>query len=170
MRLHTHTPDAQNLLSCIDRKGQAYIRSIPSHPICEEVTDAYTQDMPCRSEGNNQEEDHAPNYQIRIRFQVDHHLVWILKQQVRRRRRRCCHQTGDQLRKPRHRLQELLAEEQCYVEDVVIEDNNSYICNLMLVQWLYISSILFPIMYCVVFAIVQNVIFYVGGFEKIVRL
>ena len=41
-----HTPDAQNLFTCIHRNGKSYLRSIPSHPICEELTKAYIQDIP----------------------------------------------------------------------------------------------------------------------------
>ena len=50
-------------------------------------------------------------------------------------------------------------EKHCYAEDIVIEDNNSYIYNLILVQWLFFNYMLISIMYCVVFAIVQIVIF-----------
>ena len=40
-----HTPDAQNLFTCIHRNGKSYLRSIPSQPVCEELTKAYTEDM-----------------------------------------------------------------------------------------------------------------------------
>ena len=76
------------------------------------------------------------------------------------------HQKGEPSREPHPRLQELLVEEHYYAEDVVIENDNSYICNLILVQWLFVNYMLFPIMYCVVFAIVQNVIFMLAGFEN----
>ena len=39
-----HTPEANNLFTCIGRKGKEYLRSIPSHPICEEIVQAYTKE------------------------------------------------------------------------------------------------------------------------------
>ena len=99
-------------------------------------------------------EDHAPDNKGDLQYQV-YHLTWILKQVKRSNR----HQKGEPSRDPHPRLQELLVEEHYYAEDVVIENDNSYICDLILVQWLFVNYMLFPIMYCAVFAIVQNVIF-----------
>ena len=106
-------------------------------------------------------EDHAPDDQEETQYQAYHHLTWILKHVKRSNH----HQKGEPLCEPHPRLQELLVKEHCYTEDVVIEDN-SYICNVILVQWLFVNYMLFPIMYCVVFAIVQNVIFMLAGFEN----
>lgn len=58
-------------------------------------------------------------------------------------------------------------EKQYYLKDVVVEDDNSHIYNLILVSWLHVNSMSFPIIYCVVFDIVQNVIVNVGGFFKL---
>ena len=44
-----HTPDVQNLFTCVHRKGKSYLRSIPSHPVYEELIEAYTQDIPRQS-------------------------------------------------------------------------------------------------------------------------
>ena len=38
----SHTLEAQNLFTCIDRKGKPYLRKILSNPIFEVVNDAYT--------------------------------------------------------------------------------------------------------------------------------
>ena len=41
---------------------------------------------------------------------------------------------------------------------LLIKNDNSYISNFIINQWLFANYMLFPIMYCVVVAIVQNVI------------
>ena len=45
-----HTLNAHSLFTCIDRNGKTYLRSIPSNPIYEELTKAYTQNIPCQPE------------------------------------------------------------------------------------------------------------------------
>lgn len=54
---------------------------------------------------------------------------------------------------------------------MVIENDYSYICNWILGEYLYVNSNLFHILpYCAIYAIVYNMILYVDGFKKIVRL
>ena len=39
-----HTPECANLFTTIQRKGKAYMRALPSHPICVELTELYKKD------------------------------------------------------------------------------------------------------------------------------
>ena len=108
--------------------------------------------------------DHAEEDQTEIQYQVYHHLTLILKPVKRSNHHRDHHQKGELSRVAHPPLQELLVEEHCYAENPLVENNNSYICNLIIVQWLFVNYMLFPIMYCVVVAIVHNVIFMLGRF------
>ena len=40
-----HLPEAESLFSNIHRGLKQYFRAKPLHPICEEVVEAYTQDV-----------------------------------------------------------------------------------------------------------------------------
>ena len=72
-----HTPEANNLFTCIGRKGKEYLRSIPSHPICEEIVQAYTKKSSV-TQSSDQEESLLLCRQAKIRYQPCHHLIWIL--------------------------------------------------------------------------------------------
>ena len=39
-----HTPECAHLFTTIQRKGKTYMREIPSHPICVELTELYKKD------------------------------------------------------------------------------------------------------------------------------